>query len=249
MISSNVEFKTLKFPCGEPHLTVKEVPLRQLVDVTFDYDGPHEILELLLLCDAVKRLGYTLRNLEMPYVPFCRQDRVANEGECFSLTVFCKLINDLEFHTVKITDPHSDVTAALLNNVRVIPQHEVFRDMFEERENIWLISPDAGAVKKIYNLAAVVKNLGVIECSKHRNTETGEISGTKVHAENLRGLDCFIVDDICDGGGTFIAAAKALKLANAGKIHLMVSHGFFTKGLGVFDGLIDHIYTRKGQVK
>ena len=62
----------------------------------------------------------------------------------------------------------------------------------------------------------------------------------------------YIVDDICDGGRTFIEIAKYLKEADSidsSRIHLMVTHGFFTKGLGVFDGLIDHIYTRKGKIK
>lgn len=50
-------------------------------------------------------------------------------------------------------------------------------------------------------------------------------------------------------GGTFIAIAKELKKHKPKQIVLMITHGFFTKGLEVFDGLIDEIYTRKGKVK
>jgi ribose-phosphate pyrophosphokinase len=48
-----------------------------------------------------------------------------------------------------------------------------------------------------------------------------------------------MVDDICDGGRTFIELAKELRGMGAEKVHLYVTHGFFTKGLSVFDGIID----------
>jgi ribose-phosphate pyrophosphokinase len=249
VLTSNVDFKVIQFPCGEPHVTVTDTPIRNPINITFDFESSGEILVLLLLVDAVKRLGYSLGELTMPYVPFGRQDRVANAGEAFSIGVFCDLINSLGFHIVRITDPHSDVTTALLKNVRVETQAQIFAPMLKDRSDFYLISPDAGAMKKMYSLGSVVKSLGIVQCSKIRDTVTGEITGTQVHIPDLEGKDCFIVDDICDGGRTFTEIAKKLKELHAGKIHLMVSHGFFTKGLEVFNGLIDHIYTRKGQIK
>lgn len=50
-----------------------------------------------------------------------------------------------------------------------------------------------------------------------------------------------IVDDICDGGGTFIGLAEELKRKNAGKIYLAVSHGIFSKGIDKLDFLA-HVY-------
>jgi ribose-phosphate pyrophosphokinase len=52
-----------------------------------------------------------------------------------------------------------------------------------------------------------------------------------------------ITDDICDGGMTFIHVAQRLKALSAERVVLFVTHGIFSKGLGVFDGLIDHFYT------
>jgi ribose-phosphate pyrophosphokinase len=101
-----------------------------------------------------------------------------------------------------------------------------------------LISPDGGALKKIYKVSEFLGGIEVVECSKSRDVKTGKLSGFKVYADDLEGKDCLIVDDICDGGGTFIGLADELKKKNAGKLYLAVSHGIFNKGfesLTVFD--------------
>jgi ribose-phosphate pyrophosphokinase len=205
--------------------------------------------------NAIKQAGMILKKIIVPYVPFGRQDRVSVKGECFSLQVFANLINSLGAEVVEVTDPHSDVTTALIHNCQVKEQAEVLYPFFSDsKKEFYLISPDAGALKKIYKLAEKLTQLqynlqGIVECSKLRNVTDGKITGVMVHCGDLLGRDCYIVDDICDGGRTFIEIAKVLKTRNCGKIILMVSHGFFTKGLGVFDNLIDEIYTSTGRIK
>ena len=230
------------------HVVVDPESIDGIVEVCWEFERNDELIELLFLADAIKRQGGHICSLKIPYIPFGRQDRAAYPGDCFSLKVFCDLINSIGAFEVIVTDPHSDVTAALLNNIKIIHQAEVFSKYFKPQDAALLISPDGGALKKIYKLAERVKS-EVIECSKNRNVHTGEIAGVTAHADNLHGKACYIVDDICDGGRTFIEIAKVLKSKNAGKVVLMVTHGFFTKGLSVFDGLIDEIYTRKGKVK
>lgn len=247
-----IEVKKFNFPCGEMHIQIKNWPITgDEFDQEFEFKKNEDIIELFLKVDAMKRLGMTLRTLTIPYVPFSRQDRVNVKGECFSLAVFADFINSLGAKKVVVVDPHSDVTPALIKNCAVVHQHEIFAPMFKDKNDFFLISPDGGALKKIYKLAALVDSIGVIECSKNRNVKTGEITGVKVYTDgrNMAGVDCYIVDDICDGGRTFIEIAKELKKLNCGKIILMVTHGFFTKGLEVFDDLIDEIYTLKGKIK
>lgn len=238
----------INFPCGETHVRI--LPGMSAPGyIIFEYQNDAEIIELLLVADAFKRVGVDITQLCIPYVPFSRQDRVTIPGESLSIKVFCDLINSIGAWQVEIIDPHSDVTTSLLNNCKVIEQWEVFQPELKDKNDFLLISPDGGALKKIYKLAERVNCAGVIECSKIRNVKTGEITGVQVHAKHLERRDCYIVDDICDGGRTFIEIAKVLKTLNAGKIVLMVTHGFFTKGLDVFGGLIDEIYTRKGKIK
>ncbi len=67
--------------------------------------------------------------------------------------------------------------------------------------------------------------------------------GTHVHATDLSGLTAVITDDICDGGATFIGIAKELRRLNCHKVVLYVTHGIFSKGTEVFDGLLDQLFT------
>ena len=192
----------------------------------------NDLMKLCLFVDAFKRfVGRMPCRLVLPYIPYARQDRVANEGEALSISVFCNILNSLNFKQVIVLDPHSDVSTALLNNVKIIPQWEIFADSVPA--DVDLISPDAGALKKIYKLQQAVKKLGidvpVRTATKHRDTQTGFISNTTLDG-NPTHKTCVVVDDICDGGGTFNALANVLNEQYEKRI-LMVTHGIFSKGL------------------
>lgn len=254
-IIKGIKIETLTFPTGEVNVKLSKDPWwppHPFVEVEFIFEGSDSIMELLLACDALKRRGYSLRHLKMDYVPFSRQDRVMTDGEALSLRVFCDMINDLGFEGVSIMDPHSDVTPALLNNCFVEEQHEIFYNSLMLRfchKPYVLVAPDAGALKKIYKLANKLECNQIIKAQKVRDASTGEIISTDLHCDiDISGMDCVIVDDICDGGRTFIEIAKKLREHNCGDITLCVTHGFFTKGIDVFKGLIDNIYTKEGQI-
>ena len=247
MITSYLRRTTFRFPVGELQVSVENRP-PQSVDIAFTFQKNEEIIELLLFVDAAIRQGHTLGTLLLPYVPFSRQDRCNAPGEAFSLAVFAKLINSLGFRQVLIHDPHSDVTPALIDRCTVIEQAKLLYPLIRGHATnpFYLVSPDAGAIKKTYKLAQELDDArcrGVIEAGKIRDTNTGAISGTVVHADYLSGIyDYYVVDDICDGGRTFIELAKVLKEKGAVRIHLVVTHGFFTKGREVLEDLFTSIH-------
>ena len=267
MITSNLSHNTFNFPVGEMQVAVQCVaaPETGSVDVRFIFTKNEDIFELLLFCDAVTRKGASLHRLYIPYVPFSRQDRCNNPGEAFSLKVFCDLINGLNFKTVVIQDPHSDVTPALLNNCIVLNQWDLLAPLIRlhVKTPFYLVAPDAGALKKTHKLAQALQTadpdglLGVIEASKERNTATGNITGTVVHASGLIRtvtigdqdvpITYVIADDIIDGGRTFIELAKELRGMGAEKVHLYATHSFCTKGKQVFDGVIDEVHVVNDQ--
>ena len=253
-LTGNFTFQKFNFPCGEPHVRLTDAKGTD-IDIDFEWEKkPEEILDLVLLVSAIKSAGLKLGSLSMPYIPFSRQDRVATPGDAFSLKAFAQLINSLGFKDVYVVDPHSDVATALFDNVYVTSQAEVFHEVVSDyADGLWLVSPDAGASKKIGQLAKVLprgKVAEIMECSKVRDPQTGALSKFSVPMAPEHSLQFVIVDDICDGGGTFIEIARRLRDdSKASHITLCVTHGFFTKGIEVFDGLIDEIYTRKGKVK
>jgi len=249
-----IGYKQFAFPGGE---------------VGFQFDGPNynffgkgpykinaklqrsdDVMALAMLVDAINQRDPGAKiNLVCPYVPYARQDRVCNWGEAHSLKVFGRFINSLNFNTVTVVDPHSDVTAGVIDRIKIIPQLDVARTFkpFYDRvmeSNCVFVSPDAGANKKTSNLAAYFNHREFVRGDKLRDLATGNIKETVVYCDDLQGTDVIIADDICDGGMTFIKLAEALRKKNCGKVVLFVTHGIFSKGFNnLFHNGIDEIYT------
>ena len=240
----SIAFEAFTFNGGEPHIKIKEtIEADEAVMITTRIKNFNDVGLLLLANDALRRMGVRQISLFLPYFPAARQDRVMVAGEPLSVKVYADLINAANFYEVIIVDPHSEVTSALLNNATTISNHEFAAKCVEGRKDYILISPDGGALKKIYKLSAFLDGVPVVECSKKRDVKTGKLSGFTVYEEDLKGATCVIVDDICDGGGTFLGLATELKAKNAGELILIVTHGIFSRGLETLSSVFDKIYS------
>lgn len=239
-----IEFELFKFPGGELHIKLnKRIDYNDIEKVIISHriHNMDDLMAVLIAKDALERKGVKHFDLIMPYIPYARQDRFY-DGESFTLQVFTDLLNSAKFEAVHVFDAHSLVSRALIKNCVHHPNTPYVRDVLADfTEELILISPDAGASKKTSDLA-VELGLMVVQGGKKRDTSTGELSGFEVHTHNLYGADCLIVDDICDGGGTFVGLAEQLKRKGAGSVHLFVTHGIFSKGFDVFKGVIDSVY-------
>ncbi len=240
-----IKFEAFHFAGGEPHIRIStEFKADEEILITHRVRQFQDVGILLTAVNALRKLGVSKMSLLLPYFPGSRQDRVMNYGEALTVQVYADIINAQVFRKVIILDPHSDVTTALVSNCEIIDPHLFAKQVIDKiGSDVCLISPDSGALKNIYSIAKALNKNTVVECTKHRDIQTGHLSGFKVHVEDLQGKDCLILDDICDGGGTFIGLAKELKNKNAGKIYLGVSHGIFSKGLSVLKDSIEKIYT------
>ncbi|RYD52622.1 MAG: ribose-phosphate diphosphokinase [Sphingobacteriales bacterium] len=228
---SPVVFESFAFAGGEPHIRIAPVASGTPVAVTTRIRSFNDLGLLLLAVDALQQMRVRLTTLVLPYFPAARQDRVMVSGEPLSVKVVSRLINDLKFEQVVIFDPHSEVTAALVDGVRPVPNHRFIEQVVAQLpETIRLISPDGGALKKIYSLSKALGGLPVTEGSKSRDVVSGKLTGFQVYADDLAGQPCLVVDDICDGGGTFLGLAEVLKSKGAGDLYLAVSHGIFSRG-------------------
>lgn len=234
------------FSGGEVQVKVPYISTKtSYVCINADLRDAEGILTLAMIKDALEQQEVECVHLNMPYVPYARQDRVCNDGEAFSLKVFCNMINNMNFTKVYICDPHSDVTPALLNNVIINDQCDLYQDvMFNKKaSNYILVSPDAGANKKTLALAKLLRHDTFIRADKIRDVSNGQIRETVVYGD-VAGKNCMIVDDICDGGTTFIFLAQELKKKGAKEVYLYATHGIFSKGKQVlYDAGIDEVYT------
>ncbi|MFD2907561.1 ribose-phosphate diphosphokinase [Flavobacterium ardleyense] len=240
-----IEFQNFTFSGGEPHIKIKSTfDSETEIVITHRLNSFNDLGLLCLAVDALRRMDAKISNLVIPYFPSARQDRVMVKGEPLSVKVYADIINNLNFKKVLVLDAHSEVTPALLNNCEAIPNHNFIKEVLAKIDtNVKLISPDGGALKKIYKVSEFLGGVEVVECSKSRNVKTGKLTGFKVYYDDLGGEDCLIVDDICDGGGTFIGLANELKNKNAGKLYLAVTHGIFSKGFEELEKYFTHIYT------
>ncbi len=241
---NSIQFQSFTFSGGEPHIKIQsDLKLVDEVTITHRINSFNDMGLLLIAVDALQRSGIKAINLIIPYFPAARQDRVMVTGEALSVKVYAELINNLALKQVTIYDAHSEVAIALLQNCNAVTNHAFIRQVIAQTGNVKLVSPDGGALKKIYKVAAALGGMDVVEGSKSRDVKTGQLSGFKVYSDDLEGADCLVVDDICDGGGTFMGLATELKNKNAGKLYLAVSHGIFSKGLSDLAQYYDVIFT------
>lgn len=241
----NINFESFTFSGGEPHIKIlSNLSNVEEVNVSHRIQSFQDFGLLLLAIDALKKMEVKLINVFIPYFPAARQDRVMVSGESLSVKVYTDILNSQHLNKVIIYDVHSEVAPALLNQCTNIDNSDFIKYILKDLEkDTLLVSPDGGALKKIYKLAEKLKNYEVLECSKQRDVKTRKLSGFKVYAEDLKGRDCIIIDDICDGGRTFIGLAEELKKKNAGKLYLAVSHGIFSKGLEQLSLHFDKVFT------
>jgi ribose-phosphate pyrophosphokinase len=246
---STLQYEVSKFSGGELNVRLHQTfQMYGALLITGTVSSADNIMELLLLKDACDRIyNWNKTALGLAYVPYARQDRVCNEGEALSIKVFSNLINSMNFDAVLTYDNHSDVASALINNCSNVTVTEILASTFEAGQIFdipeLLVSPDAGANKKVFELSKAT-GIEMIRADKTRCTATGEITGTVVFVEDLTGQHVMIVDDICDGGRTFIELAKVLKAKNAEKVTLYITHGIFSQGVDVlFENGIDTVIT------
>ncbi|PZF71645.1 ribose-phosphate diphosphokinase [Taibaiella soli] len=249
---STIRFKTMIFPDGQPHLKIDMDSIAALdrkapLQINTRLANANDLMMVLFAKNTLDYLEFEQIELNVSYLMAARMDRVMQDGEPFSLKVVANLLNLAGFKKIRIFDPHSEVSTALIDRSYAVTNHdyvkEALTDYFKKNSKtpFCIVSPDAGALKKIHKLAQYLNVDNVVECMKERDVKTGALLSFKTTVTDLSGQTCFIIDDICDGGGTFAGTAKMLKEKGAVKVVLIVSHGIFSKGVSIDE--VDEIYT------
>lgn len=249
---STIRFKTMIFPDGQPHLKIDMSHIARLdrkapLQINTRLANANDLMMVLFAKNTLDYLEFEQVELNISYLTAARMDRVMQDGEPFSLKVVANILNLGSFKKIRIFDPHSEVSTAVIDRSYAVTNHEYVKDAMADyfkknaQTDYCIVSPDAGALKKIHKLAQYLNVENVVECMKERDVKTGALLSFKTTVTDLSGQTCFIVDDICDGGGTFAGTAKMLKEKGAVKVILIVSHGIFSKGSSIDQ--VDEIYT------
>lgn len=226
MIQYNGEQIEIGYFPDNTFLLKKEVK-EEKVEIKWFFEQNEELVALYFLVKHLREHGVKEIQLNMPYIPNARQDRVKEPEDIFTLKYFASLINEMEFSKVTVLDPHSYVSEALIDRLEVqTPQKYVAKviEMLEtERDKpILLFFPDEGACKRYSTMFGRPYTFGM----KKREWKTGEIKSLEVlgEIEQITDSRILIIDDICSRGGTFWHSARALKGLGAKEIYLYVSH-------------------------
>lgn len=211
---------------------------QDVVEIVWTYESDEELLTLIYLkrhLDTIfsRNRRYTLY---LPFVPNSRMDRVKKVTEVFTLKYFCEVINSLNFDEVYVLDPHSYVTEALINNVRVLGVSYIIgkaigliKEEYNE-QNITIYFPDDGAMKRYKDIFD--DGLEIIYGKKTRDWETGKITGLeiydakgdKIEGDYLKDRTILMIDDIISYGGTLAYSTDKLKEHGAKNIFAYASH-------------------------
>lgn len=231
--------ETMFFSGGEPHVKIPtfNVPLllwlklRTWADVGF----------AALLMNALDWQGCAYRAF-IPYFPGARQDR--SDGHApFTLEIMAYFLRQTSTY---VFDPHSERTVDLVNPICFMPTDLL---QMPRSENVFgIIAPDEGATARAAQFRdKYYPEAELVQGTKVRDPHSGELSNYNL--EPLTRIGTYIiVDDICDGGGTFNLLVEAfqkdpLSKFSGSRLEMFVSHGIFSKGINNISSRIEKITT------
>ena len=238
------KFDQFRYPAGEEQVRFKKEELSHLLDaveivVIARLMGSTDVIGLALLTDAIDSVTEGVkRTLVLPYLPYSRADRRFLEGDCFGLKTFGRLIDSLAYERVITVDVHSNKAKKYISNLLTLSPLSFISDVYASLpKGTAILLPDEGA--KRYGIEHVFKK--VYYASKKRNPVTGAFLGFEVPEEAKKEENLLIVDDICDGGGTFVGLAQ--ELPERVNKYLYVTHGIFSQGTFKLNLFFKKIFT------
>jgi ribose-phosphate pyrophosphokinase len=239
--AGDIPYEFMTFPDGQPHVILGTQAIMEDrwhgVTIEASITSCNDLVRILLTRDVLAASGFTSVDLDIRYLLGARMDRRISIQEPATLDVIARLINSGGFGRVRILDAHSERATTLLRATNVLPYKPVGR-LLPQFDAV--VAPDKGATDRVEKLAGAYPT---IFCEKKRDPTTGRLSDFSIinPTGDVKGKRLLIIDDICDGGGTFVGLAKVLRVAGASSVNLYVTHGIFSRELPL-DG-IDYIYT------
>ncbi|MGP6207754.1 ribose-phosphate diphosphokinase [Cuniculiplasma sp. SKW3] len=228
-----------RFPDGEMYVRVPEKLQSQDVIVVGNTRSDEEILELLLLLNAIEEQKPSRTTIVIPYFGYSRQHTIYKEGEAISSKVLMRAISNsvdrivtVDIHdeaSFKYTDKECYDFKAAKTIAKSHRGHGI--DM--------VIAPDDGALKRAEIVSAELKVPSTYLHKKRINSTTVEYEKQDI---DVKGKNLLLVDDIISTGGTILRSVEILKNAGAKKIFVAATHGLFVNGAAqkiskVADGL------------
>ena len=190
--------------------------------------GNKNLMELLIMIDALKRASASRVTAVIPYFGYARQDRKAKARDPITAKLVANMITKAGADRVLTMDLHASQIQGFFDiPVDNLAGNPIFVDYYskkfgEDCENMMIVSPDVGSVSRARIFSQKLHtNLAIVDKRRPRANES-EVMNV---IGNIKGYDCILVDDLIDTGGSLCNAANALVKEGARRIFACASHG------------------------
>lgn len=231
-------FKVITFPDGEKHLKVNELNPKEDVEIICRITNSDDLFLLMQLSDIIQRQELVVRELYITYLMGMRCDRLFSINEAFTLKIITNVINSFNACLVRIVEPHSIRSERMTTGYADCIAYNFVREKFS---TYTVCLPDKGAYERYGRCGAD----SYVLCEKKRDVETGKLSGFAIcdTYKYSNHNEIVVIDDLCDGGGTFVGIAELLRKELAPKeLVLVVTHAVQEAGLRKVASVYDKVY-------
>ncbi|EAC5558654.1 ribose-phosphate diphosphokinase, partial [Listeria monocytogenes] len=217
-----------QFSDGEIQVNIEESIRGAHVYVIQSTSSPvnDNLMELLIMIDALKRASAKTINVVMPYYGYARQDRKARSREPITAKLVANMIEKAGANRMVTLDLHAsqiqgffDIPVDHLMGAPLIANYFLERGI--QGDDVVVVSPDHGGVTRARKLAEFLKSPIAIIDKRRPKANVAEVMNIIGHVE---GKTCVLIDDMIDTAGTITLAANALKQAGAKSVYASCTH-------------------------
>ncbi len=220
-----------RFADSEFYVKCKEVVRGEEVFIIQPTCAPvnENLMELLIMIDALKRSSVDKINVVIPYFGYARQDRRASSREPITAKLVANLLTEAGAYRVITVDLHSPQIVGFFDiNVDHFEAYPLFAQHILNKglKDIVAVASDAGFVKKTRKFAKLINcPLAIIDKRRphHNKAEVVNVIG------DVKGKTCVLLDDMIDTGGTISAGADALMEKGAKEVYICATHGVLSE--------------------
>lgn len=237
---SDIKYTLSRFPDGEVQISLGDFSHKDQICVECRITNAEELFIVTQVLDILDRHD-VYYDVNIFYLMGMRMDRVMDFNRPFTLKIVMDMLWHYNASSIRVLEPHSEVYRRL--NPRAEELFISTKGLPPNWVNCQIVYPDKGASER-YSFHYSM-DLPVIQCSKERNVSTGKITSIKIdNPQDIKDKPLLIIDDLCDGGGTFCGVAKAFEKIGVSKDRLNISviHMVNAKGIENLSKHFNHVW-------
>lgn len=237
---SDIKYSISRFPDGEVQITLEEFSRKDNIKVRCRITNSEELFLVKQVFDILDRSD-VVYDVFISYLMGMRMDRVMDFNRPFTLKIVTDILKSSKARSFDVLEPHSDRTVDFLG----IDHEPIINQIVpDELCSYQLVLPDVGAERRYESFFYLGFDADTIFCSKVRDIKTGKILSIQVNnPEDFSDRPMLIVDDLCDGGGTFVGVAEAIRAIKPdAKLNIKVIHMVNPRGIENLSKNFDHVW-------